>query len=77
MSTPAETAVRDALRTILEQARMVAEAGGPEDRLGLRNRAVEISAMAETMLWTVDPDASDWLTGLYERVAHLPEDTPA
>jgi hypothetical protein len=35
------------------------------DHLALRNRAVEIAAMAEVMLWSVDPDESDWLDDLY------------
>jgi hypothetical protein len=77
MSALDQAAARDALRTIIDQARVIASAGGPQDALGLRNRAVELSAMAQTMLWTVDPDASDWLTGLYEHVAHLPEGRPA
>ena len=29
------------------------------------NRAMEIAAIAEVMLWSVDPDASDWLLDLY------------
>ena len=34
---------------------------------GPPNRATEIAAQAETLLWSVDPDASDWLFELYER----------
>jgi hypothetical protein len=50
----------DALREIIRHARDLASEshGAP----GLRNRALEIAAMAESMLWSVDPDASDWLT---------------
>jgi len=58
---------RDALREIIRLAGEVAVAGGPGDELALRNRAAEIAALAETMLWTVDPDASDWVLELYER----------
>lgn len=57
-------AARAALQAIVEQARVVARAGGVDDDLGLRNRALEIAGQAQTMLWTVDPDAADWTIGL-------------
>ncbi|HVV91687.1 MAG TPA: hypothetical protein VHB53_14435 [Solirubrobacterales bacterium] len=63
-------AAREGLREIIRLAGEVALASGPEDSLALRNRAVEIAAQAETLLWTVDPDASDWCLDLYERVSN-------
>jgi len=62
-------AAREGLREIIRLAGEVAMASGPEDSLGVRNRAVEIAAQAETMLWQVDPDASDWCLDLYARVS--------
>jgi hypothetical protein len=62
-------AAREGLREIIRLAGEVAMASGPEDSLALRNRAVEIAAQAETLLWGVDPDASDWCLDLYERVS--------
>jgi hypothetical protein len=67
MSTTDVDGARDALKEIIRLAGEVALAGGPEDELALRNRAIEIAAMAENLLWTVDPDASDWCLDLYER----------
>jgi hypothetical protein len=63
-------AAREGLREIIRLAGEVALASGPEDSLALRNRAVEIAAQAETLLWGVDPDASDWCLDLYERVSN-------
>ena len=57
------------LREIVRLAGEVAAAGGPEDQLGVRNRAVEIAAQAETLIWVVDPGSSDWCLDLY-RQAH-------
>jgi hypothetical protein len=56
------------LKEIVRLAGQVAEAGGPGDELGLRHRATEIAALAETLVWAVDPIASDWNLDLY-RVA--------
>jgi hypothetical protein len=67
MSGPDPDAARDALREIVRQAGAVVAAGGAGDELALRNRATEIAAIAETLLWSVDPDASDWLLELYRR----------
>lgn len=57
-------ALRD-LREIVRLAGQVALAGGPDDELGLRNRATEIAAMAETLAWVIDPDTADWNLELY------------
>lgn len=54
------------LREIVRLAGEVAGAGGPTDELGLRNRATEIAAIAETLVWVVDPNAADWNLELYE-----------
>ncbi len=53
------------LREIVNLAGEVALAGGPDDQLGLRNRATEIAALAETLVWLLDPDAADWNLELY------------
>jgi hypothetical protein len=55
--------VADALREIQRLAEELARAG--EDHLALRNRAIEIAAMANVMLWSVAPDESGWLDDLY------------
>jgi hypothetical protein len=59
--------VSENLQEIIRLAGEVAAAGGPEDTLALRNRATEIAALAETLLWSVDPDAADTNLALYER----------
>jgi hypothetical protein len=67
VTTPDVDAARTALQEIVRLAGELVEAGGPGDALSLRNRAIEIAALAENLLWSVDPDASDWLIDLYER----------
>ena len=52
---------------MIRLAGRLVEASGDGDELGLRNRAIEIAALAENLLWSVDPDASDWLLDLYDR----------
>jgi hypothetical protein len=64
MDARSEQVVRD-LKEIVRLAGQVARAGGPSDELGLRNRATELAAMAETLVWVVDPRASDWNLELY------------
>ena len=51
------------LREVVRIAGELAQAGG--DHVALRNRAIEIAACAETMLWSVAPDESGWLDPLY------------
>jgi hypothetical protein len=55
--------VVDRLNEIARLAGEVAHAG--DDYLALRNRAIEIAATANVMLWSVAPDESDWLDDLY------------
>lgn len=62
-----ERAVVAQLREIIRLAGEVAAAGGAEDAFGVRNRAVELAAMAETMVAVVDPRAADWTLDLYRR----------
>jgi hypothetical protein len=62
-----ERRVVEQLREIVRLAGEVATAGGPDDRLGVRNRAVEIAAQAETLIWVVDPDSSEWCLELYRQ----------
>lgn len=71
MDAREQQVVRD-LREIVRLANDVACAGGPGDELGLRNRGTEIAALAETMVWLVDPRAADWNLDVYER-ARRPE----
>jgi hypothetical protein len=67
VSAPDVGAARTALQEVVRLAGELVAASGSGDQLSLRNRAIEIAALAENMLWSVDPDASDWLTDLYER----------
>jgi hypothetical protein len=59
MTEPDAALARDSLRGIIGLARRVAAASGPHDELALRNRAVEIGALAETLLWSVAPDTEE------------------
>ena len=67
MSAPDVEAARAALVEVRRLAGEIVAASGVGDELGLRNRAIEIAALAENLLWSVDPDASDWLLDLYDR----------
>jgi hypothetical protein len=58
---------RATLQEVIRLAGVLVDASGPDDELSLRNRAIEIAAIAENLLWSVDPDASDWLLDLYAR----------
>jgi hypothetical protein len=58
---------RKTLAEVIRLAGTLVEVSGEGDELGLRNRAIEIAALAENLLWSVDPDASDWLLDLYDR----------
>jgi hypothetical protein len=55
------------LREIIRLAGDVAAAGGPQDDLGIRNRAVELAAMAETIVAVVDPRSAQWSLDVYRR----------
>lgn len=59
--------VVERLREIVRIASELAALDG--DHLALGRRAIEIAANAETMLWSVAPDDSDWLDRLGARVA--------
>ena len=48
-----------------EIVRVAGEIAGDSEQLALRNRAIEIAACAEIMLWSVAPDESDWLDSVY------------
>lgn len=67
MSAPDVDAARAALAEVIRLAGTLVDASGAADELGLRNRAIEIAALAENLMWSVDPDASDWLLDLYDR----------
>ena len=66
-STVPQLLARTVLAEVIRLAGRLVEASGEGDELGLRDRALEIAALAETLLWSVDPDASDWLLDLYDR----------
>jgi hypothetical protein len=55
------------LREIVRLAGEVAQAGGADDELGVRNRAVELAAMAETIIWVVDPRSAQWSLDVYRQ----------
>jgi len=67
VSAPDVDGARAALAEVIRLAGELVEASGEGDELGLRNRAIEIAALAENLLWSVDPDASNWLLDLYDR----------
>jgi hypothetical protein len=67
MDAREQQAVHD-LKEIVRLAGAVACAGGPDDALGLRNRATEIAALAETLVWLVDPGAAELNLDLYAAV---------
>jgi len=48
-----------------EIIRLAGEIAGDGEHLALRNRAIEIAASAEIMLWSIAPDESDWLESVY------------
>jgi hypothetical protein len=49
-----------------EIVRLAGEIAGDGEQLALRNRAIEIAACAEVMLWSVAPDESNWLDSVYD-----------
>lgn len=63
------------LREIVAIASDIATLDG--DHLALRNRAIEIAACAETMLWSVSPQDSDWLDDLYAVTRRDPQSPPS
>jgi hypothetical protein len=67
MDTREQQVVQD-LQEIVRRAGAVARAGGPDDALGLRNRATEIAALAETLVWLVEPSAAALNLDLYAAV---------
>jgi hypothetical protein len=48
-----------------EIVRLAGEIASDDAHLALRNRAIEIAASAEIMLWSIAPDESDWLDSVY------------
>jgi hypothetical protein len=55
----------EAVERLREIVRLASELASDEAHLNLRNRAVEIAASAEIMLWSIAPDESDWLDSVY------------
>lgn len=66
MSAPDVDAARAALQEVVRLAGEIVRSSGDADQLSLRNRSIEIAALAENLLWSLDPDAADWLLDLYE-----------
>jgi hypothetical protein len=58
----------DEVITALKEIRRLGRelAGLDGEHLALRNRAIEITAMADVMLWSLVPDESEWLDDVYE-----------
>lgn len=56
---------RETVERLREIVRLAGEIAGDGEHLALRNRAIEIAACAEVMLWSVAPDESDWLDSVY------------
>lgn len=56
---------RETVERLREIVRLAGEIARDDEHLNLRNRAIEIAASAEIMLWSVAPDESDWLDSVY------------
>jgi hypothetical protein len=55
----------ETVERLKEIVRLAGEIAGDDEQLALRNRAIEIAAFAEVMLWSIAPDESDWLDSIY------------
>ena len=55
----------ETVERLKEIVRLAGEVAGDDEHLNLRNRAIEIAASAEIMLWSIAPDESDWLDSVY------------
>jgi hypothetical protein len=55
-----QTELLDHVREIARHAHALAIS----DSLELRNRAIEIAAMAECMIWAMAPDEAEWLVDI-------------
>ena len=55
----------ETVERLKEIVRLAGEIAGDGEHLALRNRAIEIAASAEIMLWSIAPDESDWLDSVY------------
>lgn len=56
---------RETVERLREIVRLAGQIAGDVEHVALRNRAIEIAACAEVMLWSVAPDESDWLDSVY------------
>lgn len=56
---------REAVARLKEIVRLAGEIAADDEHRALRNRAIEIAASAEIMLWSIAPDESDWLDSVY------------
>jgi hypothetical protein len=54
-----------ALQRLREIVRLAGEIAADDEHLALRNRAIEIAANAEIMLWSLAPEQSEWLDSIY------------
>jgi hypothetical protein len=54
-----------AVEQLRQIVRLAGEIAADGEHLALRNRAIEIAASAEIMLWSIAPDESDWLDSVY------------
>jgi hypothetical protein len=55
----------ETVERLKEIVRLAGEIARDREQPALRNRAIEIAASAEIMLWSLAPDESDWLDSLY------------
>ena len=55
----------ETVERLKEIVRLAAEIAGDTEQIALRNRAIEIAASAEIMLWSIAPDESGWLDSVY------------
>ena len=53
----------DRLKSII---RLAGELAADSEHPELRNRAIEIAASADIMVWSLAPDESDWLDSVYD-----------
>jgi hypothetical protein len=55
----------ETVERLKEIVRLAGEIVSDDAHVALRNRAIEIAATAEIMLWSIAPDESDWLDSVY------------
>jgi hypothetical protein len=54
-----------AVQGLREIVRLAGEIATDSEHPALRNRAIEIAANADIMLWSLAPEQSEWLDSIY------------